>query len=159
MRPLNWHSLSQGRLALWPRPQRRAIPLLGEAGCTLVATLLCEREGALAIGQLVQEAGLQWVWLPRPNSAPPLGKEAVQYKAGIYNLAGLLEQGVSLLVHCSAGIHRTGTVGYALLRIHGYAQEEALEALREMRPEIVPLTDNQGLTAQHIGWVEEYCLM
>ena len=40
------------------------------------------------------------------------------------------------LVHCAAGIHRTGIVGYTLLRVlGGLGPEKAYEALRNMRIE------------------------
>lgn len=157
LRPLNWQSLGAGRLALWPRPRRLAIPLLAESGCTHVVTLLAEDEGALSIGHRVQNHNLQWVWLPRPNGAPPEGEDALVFATGIRHLAELLDQGASLLVHCSAGIHRTGTVGYALLRLHGYTQSDAIDTLAKMRSQIAPLT-SQGLRSKHIAWVEAYCL-
>jgi protein-tyrosine phosphatase len=157
LRPLNWQTLGAGRLALWPRPRRLAISRLAEAGCTHVVTLLAEDEGALSIGHRVQNHNLQWIWLPRPNGAPPEGEEALEFANGILHLAELLDQGASLVVHCSAGIHRTGTVGYALLRLHGYAQDKALEVLGVMRPQIAPLT-SQGLQPRHIAWVEEYVI-
>ena len=40
-----------------------------------------------------------------------------------------------VLVHCAAGIHRTGTVGYSLLRLSGLQPAEAYEGLRHIRPD------------------------
>lgn len=40
-----------------------------------------------------------------------------------------------MLIHCSAGIHRTGTIAYTLMRSNGFDKEEALESLKKMRKE------------------------
>ena len=34
-----------------------------------------------------------------------------------------------VLIHCAAGVHRTGTVAYTLLRMSGMGPEEAYKAL------------------------------
>ena len=39
------------------------------------------------------------------------------------------------MIHCAAGIHRTGTVAYTLLRLGGMSAKEAMDALKEMREE------------------------
>ena len=39
------------------------------------------------------------------------------------------------VLHCAAGIHRTGTIGYTLLRLSGMEGAEAFEALKVMREE------------------------
>ena len=39
------------------------------------------------------------------------------------------------VLHCAAGIHRTGTLGYTLLRLGGLGASEAFEGLRTMREE------------------------
>ena len=38
-----------------------------------------------------------------------------------------------MLIHCAAGIHRTGTVSYSLLRLDGKAPREAYETLKLLR--------------------------
>ena len=44
-------------------------------------------------------------------------------------------------MHCSAGLHRTGYVGYILLRLMGLDESAAFEALKELRP----------ITAEEVG--------
>ena len=39
------------------------------------------------------------------------------------------------VLHCAAGIHRTGTIGYTLLRLNGMEATEAFESLKVMREE------------------------
>ena len=54
----------------------------------------------------------------------------------IYDLYDyLLETSERVLIHCTAGIHRTGMVAYSLLRFSGYTQQESLETILLMRKE------------------------
>eukprot|EP00801_Mesodinium_rubrum_P011639 Mrub_11715.p1 GENE.Mrub_11715~~Mrub_11715.p1 ORF type:complete len:179 (-),score=15.38 Mrub_11715:32-568(-) len=45
----------------------------------------------------------------------------------------LLKSGQSVLIHCAAGIHRTGTLTYIILRKLGLPHEEAFEYLPNIR--------------------------
>ena len=51
----------------------------------------------------------------------------------LYQMLSDSEQRV--LIHCSAGIHRTGCIGYTLLRMDGKDHKAAFEALNFMRLE------------------------
>ncbi len=55
-----------------------------------------------------------------------------------------------VLIHCSAGIHRTGTIAYTLLRINGYDKEGAREAINKMRKE-----SGEGVGENRIDIAEE----
>jgi protein-tyrosine phosphatase len=45
-----------------------------------------------------------------------------------------LRGGAIAVVHCAAGIHRTGLVGYALCRRSGLEHDEAIRAIIAERP-------------------------
>ena len=47
----------------------------------------------------------------------------------------LSEETHTAVIHCAAGIHRTGTIAYTLLRLGGMSAKEAMSALSEMRQE------------------------
>jgi len=52
----------------------------------------------------------------------------------VADLNELLHSGDEMAVmHCAAGVHRTGTIAYALLRINGYSPDEAMERIGMMR--------------------------
>jgi protein tyrosine phosphatase (PTP) superfamily phosphohydrolase (DUF442 family) len=147
MTDINWVEVSPGRIALSHRPKLRDMPGLIGLGCQRVVTLLSHREGAPQIGKAVQAAGLAWTWLPVAHGKPPEGDEDQLLRRGLPELSGYLDAGSSLLVHCSAGIHRTGMVAYALLRWRGLPGSEALELIERMRP-----VTRAGLRAQHLVW-------
>ena len=145
-----WVTLDPGRLALWHRPKLRAIPYLGKAGCDRVATLLSEREGARDIGTAVEAAGLGWDWIPLAGGRPPEGSAARRAREGLLLLSDRLDAGAAILLHCSAGMHRTGMMAYALLRYRGRDRETALALIETLRPVIRP-----ALGTKHLAWGDE----
>jgi protein-tyrosine phosphatase len=147
MRPISWIQVGTGRLALWPRPKIKYTYKLKEIGCTRVVTLLSEREGALQIGHAVEEANLSWTWLPLRDGQPPVGRTKSLVVVELERLSGYLDQGESILIHCAAGIHRTGMIVYALLRLRGYSEAEALELISLMRTHT-----SLGIRQKHIDW-------
>ena len=136
-----------GRMALWHKPGGKALPKLAAAGATMVATLLAEREGAELIGRKARDAGLAWHWadLDGANTEYLASAEAVDVViAAVAAIQAALGRGDSVLVHCSAGLHRTGTVGYAVMRASGWSRDEAREGLRRMRDETANKVDEVG---------------
>ena len=132
---LRWVSVGAGRLALTHRPKLRGMPQFRAEGCARLVTLLAAREGAERIGALAQEAGLAWTWLPLDSGRPPTDEAAwSQVAQGLIALAARLDAGESLALHCSAGIHRTGMIAYALLRVSGYPSAQALTAIEADAP-------------------------
>jgi protein-tyrosine phosphatase len=120
-----------GKLALTHRPKKSDIPGFRELGVTHLITLLNENEGAQDLGALAAKAQLTWIWCPLKGAditAPP---EAVS--AALDTGRAALHGGGAVAIHCSAGIHRTGMFGYALLRHVGLNREAAFAKLRELR--------------------------
>jgi protein-tyrosine phosphatase len=147
---INWVLVGPGKLALTHRPRLKDIPNLVDLGCQRVVTLLSDREGASQIGRAVQNVGLAWTWLPVAHGKPPEGSEDVLLRRGLPDLSGYLDTGSALLLHCSAGIHRTGMVTYGLLRWRGVARCEALELIAKMRP-----VTREGLKEHHLTWGDQ----
>lgn len=145
--PLSWVQVGSGRLALWGRPGNKSFPFLREAGCTRVVTLLSEKEGGAAIGEQATRAQLAWTWIPLPGRTPPSGEARTQVLEHLTQLSAYLDQGESMLIHCSAGIHRTGMMTYALLRRRGLSEAEAREVLAQLRQHTA-----EGMHPEHYAW-------
>ena len=66
-----------------------------------------------------------------------MNKETVKYLVG--RLRTLYDEHLSssqiCVLHCAAGVHRTGTLAYTILRMSGYDASEAFELLGTMREE------------------------
>jgi protein-tyrosine phosphatase len=145
-----WAEVGAGRLALTHRPRLRAIPYFPKTRCDRVVTLLSEREGAEQIGALVREAGMAWSWIPLPGGRPPEGRVSERARAGVRELSDRLDAGESILLHCSAGIHRTGMMAYALFRGRGSPPAEALARVELLRP-----VTAQGLSSEQLRWGDQ----
>lgn len=127
---LSWVQVGNGRMAVSHRPRLRAIPFLPSDGCDCVVTLLSKKEGAEQIGSLVQESRMRWIWVPLPDGNPPR-----VFPNGIVQIENALHEGASVLIHCSAGMHRTGMIALSVLRRTGMTEEKALDLIQAMRKE------------------------
>jgi protein-tyrosine phosphatase len=123
---------------------------LHKIGCTHVVTLLKESERAEKYGNMARNAGLKWIWLPVPNGNYPAGETHQRLIRAMPQLSQLLDEGASLLIHCSAGIHRTGTVAYGLLRWRGVEREKAMHIIGEIRNETA-----EGMMEKRRRWGDE----
>ena len=145
-----WAAVGGGHLAVGHRPKISDLARLAAAGGTHVLTLLSEREGARAIGDAVEDAGLVWLWLPLESGRPEdAGVAAVRVAIGQVR-AALLEGG-RVLVHCSAGIHRTGMVSAAILRRLGLEADDVRAVLREMR-----VVTADGVGEARLAWADRF---
>ena len=134
-------SVDAGALAIWHRPKLKILRVMKGDGLTAVVTLLMESEGAHDIGRAAQAAGLEWVWAPLHGAdvpPPELNDRIVEH---LSHVAGLVQRGGRVLIHCSAGVHRTGMFTYALLRFLGLDAARARHTLARLRT----------LTAEGVG--------
>lgn len=140
---LNWVPLGSGRMALGHRPKLRAIPYFSAAGCSCVVTILSEKEGATQIGQLVRESGMRWIWIPLASGNPPPRVPLL----ALNEIEAALQGDSSVFLHCSAGMHRTGMIAFAVLRRTGLTEAQSIELIKEMRIET-----QAALSQKHIDW-------
>ncbi|WP_198318628.1 protein-tyrosine phosphatase family protein [Pseudofrankia inefficax] len=139
-----------GAVGVTHRPRLASLPGLRTSSVTHLVTLLSAREGAEGLGGAAVAAGLRWVWLPVPDGREPTPATRATIVAGLVELAGLVRGGAHLVIHCSAGIHRTGMITYALLRTLGLAPDEAGAALARMRS-----VTAGGLGDHRLAWAEQ----
>lgn len=138
MRPLPLPPDLPGRLWLAPMPGRREpwpafVATAQQAGLTRivcltppdeVAGLSPDYHAAIAANRL--PATLQWL----PMLDFGLARDAAAFQAGIDELAAALQGGEVALLHCAAGIGRTGTAAACLLKRLGLPAGEALRRVR-----------------------------
>lgn len=150
MHDLKLVAVAGGALALTHRPKRKDLPGLPALGVTHVVTLLAEREGAKEIGDAAQRAGLAWIWCPLANGEPPGLRATPELRQVLDDLAALVSKGAAILIHCSAGIHRTGMFGYALLRRLGMDRDDARAKLAELR-----VLTAEGVGDERMAWGDQ----
>jgi len=125
---------SCGRICARGRPA--SISKWVTAGCTAVVTLLRSDEGAVGCGAQCQKYGLKWMHLPLSGKRAiitPLHEDRTSL-ARVGEIAKWLSCGESVVVHCAAGMHRTGVVCYLVLRLLGLSQHETLDTIHATRP-------------------------
>jgi protein-tyrosine phosphatase len=136
-----------GALALTHRPKLRDVPALRAAGATHLITLLAANEQAEQIGKAAEAAGLTWIWVPMVGAGIPDAERSATLRGELDKVRDLVASGARVVVHCSAGIHRTGMVGYALLRLLGLSRDEAREKLGALRQ-----VTAEGVGDDRLGW-------
>jgi hypothetical protein len=149
MMMLHWERVGSGRVALFHRPKIRALPAWKAAGCDLVVTLLSEGEGAEALGAEIRSRNLEWFWLGLRTGRPPGVRDTVRIRAALPVISASLDEGRSIVIHCAAGMHRTGMIAYALLRWRGCGAEDALDTIERLRAHT-----RDALRPEHLQWAE-----
>ena len=132
---IRWLRVGSGRLALWHKPGKKACPKLkAVAGATHLLTLLAAREDAAKVGEHAAAAALEWHWHPLDGADEAYLQTAAAVdvlRAATADARALLGEANSVLVHCSAGVHRTGSLAYAVLRSLGWSRSAALAGLND----------------------------
>jgi atypical dual specificity phosphatase len=89
---------------------------------------------------LLKQLDISYCHVPIPDQHPPDKAQAWQILRFIYNMAG---QQRATLIHCHAGIGRTGTILHLYYLVHGWSLDEAIERVRICRPQCILLSDDQ----------------
>jgi protein-tyrosine phosphatase len=77
------------------------------------------------------EAGgtsFEWLHLPVPNFGVPQDRDA--FRSGVERVVQALRAGRPVMLHCAAGMGRTGSMAACVLKALGLSPDEALERVR-----------------------------
>ena len=121
---LNWYICQNSKLTIWHRPKTSQIPILKEKfGLSTLVTLQCEREHLQDLSSICKKTGVFWLNIPLEGANLPYLKRKETKKLirnGISEVLKILEKdNERILIHCAAGVHRTGVFGYSLFRMMG----------------------------------------
>jgi protein-tyrosine phosphatase len=124
-----WLSSMPGRFGPWEAFEREA----RGAGLALVVCLT-PREEVAELSPAYQAAldqgtlAFRWQHLPMPNFGLP--DDPASFRRDIGQITAALRQGDAVMLHCAAGLGRTGTVAACVLKALGLDQDEALARVR-----------------------------
>ncbi|TFY96944.1 protein-tyrosine phosphatase family protein [Ramlibacter rhizophilus] len=140
-----WLSAMPGRFEPWPQFAAEA----QQAGVQHVACL-APRDELAALSPAYHAAVVsgdlpfRWVQLSMRNFGVPEDPQA--FRAGVQALAGRLRAGESVLLHCAAGMGRTGSAAACVLKVLGLTTAQALAHVRA--------AGSNPQNAQQSGFVE-----
>jgi ADP-ribosyl-[dinitrogen reductase] hydrolase len=122
----------------WQRDLAHDVRALHDAGVSTVLTLLADEElqllGAGELGERLQAAGIGWLRYPIVDFGVP---DAAAQRAWLElqdELVARLRRDERVLVHCAAGLGRTGTMAAMLLKALGDDGQTAVARVRAARP-------------------------
>jgi protein-tyrosine phosphatase len=147
-----------GRLGIMARPRGNdwledEIRLLALSGVEVLVSLLTEAE-MVELGLVDEDrycAQQQITYMSFPiwdRQTPPLTENTF---ATFHQLAHLLEQGKTVVIHCRMGIGRAALAAASVLALCGVSSEAAFGAIATARGCSVPDTVEQQ------EWVEHFC--
>merc|ERR1712137_35877 len=134
---VTWKTLPShpGQLTVWHKMTSRAVTQAAKDGCTHIVSLLGDVEKPHLIDEACQRQNVQWLWVNIQGAKEDTLIDGVEtLRNGLLATREFLGESSKVLIHCSAGIHRTGTFTYALLRSLGLPPEDARRLLYDIRP-------------------------
>mmetsp|Transcript_5551 Transcript_5551/g.7500 ORF Transcript_5551/g.7500 Transcript_5551/m.7500 type:complete len:195 (-) Transcript_5551:170-754(-) len=122
-----------GTIALWHFPSTHQMKLAKGLGCTHVVTLQSESENIASVQTSCASLGIEWIHLDFWRVFMPVDSNHIVL-ALADQLINLLKSSANIMIHCAAGVHRTGTLSYIIMRRLGMPMQEAYNFLHVLRP-------------------------
>jgi len=120
----------------WDRDLDADLQAISDWGASAVVTLIEECEfGLLGVPDFGTKVSstFRWLWLPIPDGGVPSEEFESRWDDAGPELHGRLAAGERVLVHCRAGLGRTGLVASRLLVEAGMTPLQAIRAVRGAR--------------------------
>ena len=120
-------------------PRNNDLKEFSNQGGNVVVTLLHDGEKHENISTYCKKNNLLYFHIPMKGANISILQQQKTLKILLENLMKLInfikesQTKLKILVHCAAGIHRTGTILYCLLRIFGADQEQAMSKIKAIR--------------------------
>lgn len=119
-----------GRFEPWNSFEARArAASLGLVVCLTPRTEL--EELSPSYHAAVEQGTLPFRWLHLPMRNFGLPEDATAFRDGIHQVAQALRAGDAVMLHCAAGLGRTGATAACVLKALGVETEEAMQRVRD----------------------------
>lgn len=143
--PIDWliHDAFAGRIGITHCPGGRGLPLardldlIGRSGARALVTLVEQDEldalGVAGLEGLIADAGIDWYHLPIVDFGVPDQRFEARWREHGPALRARLAEGQDIIIHCYAGLGRSGIVAARLLIDFGEPPERAIALVRRVR--------------------------
>jgi ADP-ribosyl-[dinitrogen reductase] hydrolase len=122
----------------WARVLDADLQAIQAWGASAVLSLVEPHEfarlGVPDFAQAIARTPLQWLPIPITDMATPGTAALAAWRSQGPAVLQALGQGQRVLVHCAAGLGRTGMLVAKLLVLHGVSADEAIAQVRRARP-------------------------
>ncbi|WP_211257466.1 dual specificity protein phosphatase family protein [Muricoccus aerilatus] len=116
-------------------------------GATLVLTLVTGQElqalRVAGLGAAVAAEGMAWLHLPIEDFSVPTAEWEAAWREERHAVHAALVGGEAVLVHCKGGLGRAGLVSSRILVERGMAPQQAVAAVRAIRPGAVEAQEQE----------------
>jgi protein-tyrosine phosphatase len=134
------------------RNLKRDLAAMQEWGATGVVTLNeadeLESLGLGELGVLLLEAGFWWRHLPIVDMNVPVPPFEDNWRVEGQQIAASIAAGERVILHCLAGLGRTGMIAARLLVDMGMTPEQAIVEVRRQRPRAIQTTEQEDYVRQ-----------
>jgi len=125
----------------WARDLEADLVALREWGADQVVTIMDRSEfSVLRVPDLdarVVAHGMNWTYLPIPDQDVPKAEFDAAWPQVRATLLASLHAGNNVVLHCRGGLGRTGLVAALILIETGMTAENAIQAVRSLRPRAI----------------------
>ncbi|MEO7547458.1 MAG: tyrosine-protein phosphatase [Ramlibacter sp.] len=125
-----WLDAMPGRFGAWSAFEAQAQRhRLAEVVCLTPLAELAQLSPAYHAAVSTGDVSFRWRHLPMRNFGVP--EDAPAFRQQVQQIAAALRSGDALLLHCAAGIGRTGATAACVLKALGLPAEQALQRIRD----------------------------
>eukprot|EP00240_Pyramimonas_obovata_P013620 CAMPEP_0118920928 /NCGR_PEP_ID=MMETSP1169-20130426/348_1 /TAXON_ID=36882 /ORGANISM="Pyramimonas obovata, Strain CCMP722" /LENGTH=243 /DNA_ID=CAMNT_0006861549 /DNA_START=183 /DNA_END=914 /DNA_ORIENTATION=- len=124
---------TNGCISLYHFPSGNQMKQAKQAGCTDIVTLQNPSERIDCINRWCEKLDMGWIQFDFWTEFAEAGQH-MKILQLVDEIIAMLKRGAFVMIHCAAGIHRTGLLAYIVLRRLGMPYREAREYLRVLRP-------------------------
>lgn len=142
----------------WDRDLGIDLDTIQAWGAKLVLTLVEQEElndlQVAALGEDVERRHMMWRHMPIVDVSTPTEVFETRWAVEGEGIRALLRGGFDVVVHCKGGLGRAGIIAARLLIEFGMAAQDAIAAVRQVRPGAIE-TRGQELYLEQFGVVPE----
>jgi len=125
-----WLASMPGRFEAWSAFQEQAQRTeLALVVCLTPRSELAELSPTYHRAVVEGTVPFRWMNLPMPNFGLP--EDPATFRHDVEQIAQALRQGDAVMLHCAAGVGRTGSTAACVLKALGLDTEEALQRVRD----------------------------